>query len=190
MAWLKEIDDRNLVLVGYRACGKSSVGERLAQRLGRAFVDLDQVLVGEAGCSIAELVSREGWEGFRRREKELVRRYAQQRGLVLAPGGGAVLDPENVRLLKEGGLVIWLTAAPEVIRARLAGDQATASNRPGLLGGDALKEVEMVLKEREPLYQQAAEMVIDTTGLALEQVVKEVLDRLGEVLSDIVKEGD
>ncbi len=168
----------NIVLIGYRACGKSSVGAALARVLKRPFVDLDQVLVTEAGCSIAQLVSQEGWEEFRRREKELVARYARQRGLVLAPGGGAVLDPDNVQVLQENGLVIWLSATPEVIRARLARDQATASNRPSLTGADAADEVTAVLKEREPLYRQAAQMVIDTTALSLDEVVAEVLASL------------
>ena len=95
--------ERNLVLIGYRATGKTSVGAELARMLHRPFVDLDQVLVAEAGQSVAEIVARGGWEEFRRREKDLVERYRHRRGQVLATGGGVVLDPENVRALRENG---------------------------------------------------------------------------------------
>jgi shikimate kinase len=178
MQYSRLLGDRNVVLIGYRACGKTSVGARLAEILRRPFVDFDQVLVEEAGCSIAALVSQEGWEGFRQREKELVGRYAQGRGLVLAPGGGVVLDPDNVQALQEHGVVIWLTAKAGVIQARLADDQATASNRPGLTGADALSEVTEVLEARAPLYRRAAQVVVDTTGLTIEQVVEQVLAAL------------
>jgi len=167
---------RNLVLIGYRASGKTMVGRELARRLGRPFVDLDQVLVAEAGEAIAPLVAREGWAEFRRREKALVTRYAAMAGQVLAPGGGVVLDPENARVLREHGVVIWLAAAPPVLRERLGRDGATAANRPGLTAADPLAEVELVLREREPLYRQAADLVVDTTALSPEEVADRILE--------------
>lgn len=165
----------NLVLIGYRASGKSSVAAALARRLHRPWVDLDEVLVQEAGCSIAEIVAKEGWKGFRRREKELTQRFGQARGQVLATGGGVVLDPENVEVLRKNGIVIWLKAAPAVIRERLGQDAGTAAYRPSLTGGDTLAEVERVLAERESLYQSAAHLVIDTTDLPVSEVVERIL---------------
>jgi len=170
--------DRNLVLIGYRATGKTSVGARLARILDRPFVDLDQVLVQEAGRSIAEIVARGGWEDFRRREKALVARLGARKGQVLATGGGAVLDPENVRVLRETGVIIWLTATPGVIQARLTQDQPRDQSRPSLTGGDTIREVEEVLRVRQPMYQAAAQVIIDTTGLSLPQVVEQVLAAL------------
>jgi shikimate kinase len=167
--------DRNLVLIGYRASGKTSVGRALAERLVRDFVDLDEVLVAEAGCDIAQLVAKEGWPGFRRREKELVRRYALKGGQVLAPGGGVVLDPENVALLREHGVVIWITAPAAVLRERLQADAATAAQRPGLTGGDAALEIDQVLAEREPLYRSAAHLVVDTAFCSVTEVAEEIL---------------
>lgn len=173
--------DKNLVLIGARACGKTSVGEALARILHRAFVDLDQVLAAEAGRSIAEIVAEEGWPGFRRREKELVARYGVRPGQVLAPGGGAVLDPENVAVLRENGLVIWLTAPPATLRARLILDQPGREFRPSLTGVDPGAEMERVLAEREPLYRAAAHFVLDTTGLAVHEVVNRILEEIQPV---------
>ena len=168
----------NLVLIGYRATGKTSVGARLAERLHCPFVDLDQVLVREAGRSVADIVAQGGWAEFRRLEKELVARYRDARGLVLATGGGVVLDPDNVAALRENGILIWLTADPAAIQARLAQDQPRDANRPSLTGGDTIREVLEVLEARAPLYQAAAQISIDTTHRSVAQVVKLVLEAL------------
>jgi shikimate kinase len=181
--------NRNLVLIGYRACGKSSVGAGLARRLGRPFVDLDEVLVEEAGQSIAEVVAQYGWPEFRRREKELVERYARQRGLVVAPGGGVVLDPDNVKALKEHGLIIWLTAAPDVIKSRLQTDREKENSRPSLTGLDTLSEVDRVVRERDPLYRAAAQITIDTTGLSIPEVMAQILARV-ENFPDPCRQGN
>jgi shikimate kinase len=141
-------------------------------------VDLDQVLVREAGRSVADIVAQGGWAEFRRLEKELVARYRDARGLVLATGGGVVLDPNNVAALRENGILIWLTADPAVIQTRLAQDQPRDANRPSLTGGDTIREVLAVLEERAPLYLAAARMSIDTTHRSVAQVVKLVLAAL------------
>ena len=168
----------NLVLIGYRATGKTSVGVRLAEVLQRPFVDLDQVLVREAGRSVADIVAQGGWAEFRRLERELVARYRDVRGLVLATGGGVVLDPNNVAALRENGILIWLTADPVAIQDRLSQDQPRDANRPSLTGGDTIREVAAVVEERAPLYQAAAQISIDTTHRSVGQVVKLVLTAL------------
>ena len=168
----------NLVLIGYRGTGKTSVGARLAEVLQRPFVDLDQVLVREAGRSVANIVAQGGWAEFRRLEKQLVARYRNAHELVLATGGGVVLDPENMAALRKNGILIWLTADPAAIRARLAQDQPRDANRPSLTGGDTIREVLAVLEERAPLYLAAARMSIDTTHRSVAQVVKLVLAAL------------
>jgi shikimate kinase len=167
--------DRNLVLIGYRATGKTSVGAKLARVLKRPFVDLDRVLVGEAGQSVAEIVARGGWDEFRRREKDLVARYHRRRGQVLATGGGVILDPENVGKLKENGVLVWLKADPQTIRKRLAQDLEQVSNRPSLTPDDYLAEVERVLTERQCLYRKAADLEFDTNGLGISQIADLIL---------------
>jgi shikimate kinase len=171
----------NLVLIGYRAAGKTAVGARLAEVLRRPFVDLDLVLVQEAGRSIADIVAQGGWAEFRRREKELVARYRHARGQVLATGGGVVLDGDNVVALRENGIIIWLTADPAAIQARLAQDRPRDANRPSLTGGDTIREVAEVLEQRFPFYQAAAQIVVDTTHRDIDQVVAEVLVALPTV---------
>jgi shikimate kinase len=165
----------NLVLIGYRATGKTAVGTRLAHTLGRPFVDLDQVLVQEAGEAIVDIVAKGGWAEFRRREKELVARFRRTQGQVLATGGGVVLDPDNIAALRENGIIIWLTADPETIQARLTNDLPRDPNRPSLTGGDTIREVAAVLKERYPLYQAAGQIAVDTTDRDVAQVVDAVL---------------
>jgi shikimate kinase len=175
----------NLVLIGFRATGKSAVGRELARRLNRPFVDLDEVLVEEAGRTIADIVAKQGWEEFRRWEKELTQRFSQTRGQVLATGGGVVLDPENVEVLREHGIIIWLKAEPAVIRKRLGLDGATQAFRPSLTGADTMAEVDKVLAEREPLYRDAAHIVIDTTGLSISEVVDRIQAALTEMQAEI-----
>jgi shikimate kinase len=168
----------NLVLIGCRGTGKTCVGVRLAERLHRPFVDLDQVLVREAGRSVADIVAQGGWAAFRRLEKELVSRYRHGGGQILATGGGVVLDPENVAALKENGILIWLTADPAAIQARLAQDQPLDANRPSLTGEDPIREVAAVLNNRAPFYQAAAQIILDTTDRSVAQVVELVLAAL------------
>jgi shikimate kinase len=168
----------NLVLIGYRATGKTSVGARLAEALHRSFVDLDQVLVREAGRSVADIVAQGGWPEFRRLEKALVARYRDARGLILATGGGVVLDPDNVAALRQNGILIWLIADPGAIQARLAQDQPRDANRPSLTGEDTVREVLEVLEARAPLYQAAADMSVNTTHRSVFQVVELVLAAL------------
>jgi len=168
----------NLILIGYRATGKTSVGARLAEVLQRPFVDLDQVLVREAGRSVSDIVAQGGWAEFRRLEKQLVTRYRDARGLVLATGGGVVLDPDNVAALRKNGILIWLVADPAAIQARLTLDQPRNANRPSLTGEDTIREVAAVAEERTPLYQAAAQISIDTTHRSEAQVVNLVLAAL------------
>ena len=158
----------NLVLIGYRAVGKTTVGTLVAGQLDRPFIDLDAILEQEAGESIPDLVRREGWPEFRRREKAIVQRYAARTGQVMATGGGVVLDPENIAHLKATGKLIWLKAAPATIKARLSHDLEQTASRPGLTSRGTLEEVEEVLAAREPLYREAAtvSLAVDTLPAA------------------------
>ncbi len=98
----------NIVLIGYRGAGKSAVGEKLAARLGKEFVDADDLLEKREGRRIREIVESQGWQYFRALEKEILSEVAARDNLVIAPGGGAVLDMANVKALQKNGLIIWL----------------------------------------------------------------------------------
>lgn len=155
--------------MGFMGTGKSEVGRRLAQRLGRAFVDTDRLVEARAGKRIATIFAEDGEPAFRTLERAAVAEAAGRGGPVVAVGGGAVLDPENVRCLRAAGVLVYLTARPEIIMGRV-GD---GSNRP-LLQGDPRAAVARLLAERGPVYAAAADITVDTSGRTAGEVVGEI----------------
>jgi len=168
----------NIVLIGYRCSGKTSVGQILAGELGKEFVDLDALLERHAGSSIESLVADRGWEFFRKLEHDLVAEVCRKDGLVIAPGGGAVIHQENVCLLRENGFVVWLKGETRILRARMLREEHAGRVRPSLTGSDSLAEIAEVLALRTPLYQQAADLVVDTTDLSAEEVARAIMGKL------------
>jgi len=168
----------NIILIGYRGAGKSAVGKRLAGRLRMRFVDIDDLVEESHGASIREIVESAGWEHFRAMEKATIQEIAQQSGFIIAPGGGAVLDPENVKSLKNRGLIVWLKAEPEVLAERMSSDPQTIGSRPTLTGKGALAEIREVMSSRESIYKKAATIELDTSTLDIEAVVEKVLSIL------------
>lgn len=157
----------NVVLIGYRGTGKSTVGRLLAVRLGRALVSFDEEIVRIAGCDIPEIVATFGWSHFRDLEASVVEKFSSLDRLVLDTGGGVILRQSNVDRLRRNGFLIWLTAPPEVIIERIQGE----TQRPALTPGKTfLDEVQDVLAEREPLYRAAAHAVVDTSGVDPEEI--------------------
>jgi shikimate kinase len=165
----------NIVLIGYRAVGKSTVGAQVAHRLGWPFADFDAILAQEAGESIPDLVHREGWLEFRRQEKALVACYASRQEMVLATGGGGIRDAENVARLKATGKLIWLKASPDTIKARLSQDLQQTAERPGLTAKGTLDEVDEVLAAREPLYTAAATVSLAVDTLSVAEVAQRIV---------------
>ena len=164
-----------MVLIGYRGCGKSSVGPALAVRLGWHAVDTDALIEQAADCSIAEVFAHEGEPRFRAREAAAVADVARGTRQVISVGGGAVLDPVNRAQLKAAGPSIWLTAPPEELYKRLTADARSASLRPALTAAGGLAEIREVLTARAPVYNALADFLVDTTGRTVEQVVADVL---------------
>ncbi|MCP9438640.1 MAG: shikimate kinase [Nitrospira sp.] len=165
----------NIVLIGYRGTGKSTVGKIVASRLGRIVISTDAEVVKRAGRNIPEIVAQHGWDYFRDLESQVCRELAEREGLVIDTGGGAILRPENVERLKRNGVLFWLTASVETIIRRISHDK----QRPSLTGTKSfVDEVEDVLRERMPAYQAAADHIITTDGRSLGQVADEILARL------------
>jgi shikimate kinase len=170
------VSARHLVLVGLMGAGKTSVGRRCAVRLERPFVDTDELVVVAAGVPFAELWEAEGEPGFRARERVAVAdAAASPEPLVIACGGGAVLDPENRRLLRATGFVVWLNASAEALAARLAGDDS----RPLLAGGDRTLTLERLAVLRADAYEAAAHAVVDTDDRTQDAVADAVLEVFG-----------
>lgn len=165
---------RNIVLTGYRCTGKTSVGQRLAERMNRPFYDTDDWIRERSGVSVRRIVAEKGWGHFRAVEKAVVAELAALRGAVIALGGGAVLDPGNRAAVKREGTLIWLTADVPTIVARMERDGTSVSDRPPLLGKDRLGETARVLAERAPVYRSAADFTVDTTGKTVDAVVAEI----------------
>ena len=161
-------DDANIYLIGPRASGKTTLGRRLAQSLGRPFVDLDARFVEARGESIAELVAREGWDAFRQAEADILAETAGQKGLVAATGGGVVLLPQNRALLSRG-LVLYLQAHPDRLAERLMAD-LNPDQRPNLTELGLKEEIIATLAEREPLYFSLAHACLP------ERPIDELLD--------------
>ncbi len=167
--------DRCIVLIGVRGAGKSTVGRALAQRLGTRHEDTDQLIEQLAGESIAQIFIEEGESAFRRREREVIAQCAARLSAVLSVGGGAVLDERNVADLRRAGIVVWLTAPPAELRARLRADAATRHSRPPLTDSDTVEELESVFARRTPYYERAAHLVVATGGKSVDEVVEEIL---------------
>lgn len=168
-----------LTLIGYRGAGKSTVAAALAARLGCAACDADRFLEDRAGCTIGDLIRGGGEPAFRDAEEAaLIELLATCPG-VLSTGGGVVLRPANRLLLRRlGRPVVWLDARPDVVRARLAADPATAVRRPGLSGGDPFAEIEPTLAVRLPLYASCADLRVDTALLEPAAVADRIIDWL------------
>lgn len=167
----------NLFLVGPMGAGKSTVGRRLAQVLGREFVDSDREIEQRTGASIPTIFELEGEAGFRVREKMVLAELTRRQGIVLATGGGVVLSPDNRRCLKEGGLTIYLhTSVDEQLR-RTRQDP----HRPLLQTPDPRSRLEALLEVRDALYREVADWIVPTDGRHVRQVINAILRRLDTV---------
>ena len=175
----------NIILIGYRGSGKSTVGSRLAARLKMTFVDTDDLIEERQGVPISDIVKFHGWGHFRKLERNTIEEISKGNDLIIAPGGGAVLDTDNVNVLRRNGIVIWLKADRATLLKRIKRDPGTNTRRPGLTGKGTSGELKEVMSLREPVYERASEVQIDTTGMDVETVVENILtvlkDKMGRI---------
>lgn len=166
---------KNVVLLGYRGSGKSCVARLVAERLGWAFVDTDELIEQHAGCTICEIFEQRGEAAFRALEAEVIAGLPGAGRRVISVGGGAVLAEENRRRLRATGHCIWLTAPAEELCRRITADPQTASRRPALTTAAGKDEVQQLLAVRAPLYAATAHDSVDTSGRSPEQVADLIL---------------
>jgi len=160
----------NIVLIGMRGSGKTAVGRILAQKLGRELIEMDELIVQKAGKRIPEIVTKHGWDKFRDLEEEVVVGVTKRDNTVIATGGGVVVSSPNITKLKQNGLLVWLTASVDTLLNRIGDDES----RPLLKGKTRREDMEITLAERQPLYQKAADITIDTGGKTPEVVAKTI----------------
>jgi shikimate kinase len=167
----------NVFLIGYRGAGKTTVGKLLAERLGWAFLDMDEQLEKRLGQSIRGMFEQHGEAGFRRMESALLQEFCGLERHVIATGGGAILDANNRESLRKSGRVAWLTADAQTLWRRLQRDPATADRRPNLTQG-GFQEIEQLLLAREPFYRECADCTVDTANRSPQEAAFLILAHL------------
>ena len=167
----------NFFLVGLMGAGKSSVGRQLANILHKDFIDSDAEIEHRTGVDIPLIFELEGEAGFRQRESRVIEDLTQQHDIVLATGGGVVLDARNREALKNRGFVIYLQASVEQLFERTARDR----RRPLLQTGDPRARLTELLQQREPLYEEIADLIVNTDRRSVRQVVDEIRDQISSL---------
>lgn len=172
---MSESKPGNILLIGMRGSGKSTTGRKLAEKLQKRFIELDDLIVERENKSVPEIVASKGWEYFRDIESEAIRSIADEENTVISSGGGIVLRDENISLLKSNSTCIFLRADIKVMEARTASDP----NRPALTKEKTLiKEIESIYAERKDKFYEAADFIIDTSTISPGQVVNEIMEKL------------
>jgi len=165
---------QNVFLIGPMGAGKSAVGRQLARLLHMNFMDSDDEIESRTGVDIAFIFEKEGEEGFRKREAKVIEDLSKMEGLVLATGGGAVIDPQNRSVLGARGFVVYLYTTVEQQLARTQ----KGRERPLLENGDRKQILEELMADRESLYREIADVVVETDGRKVKAVANEILERL------------
>ncbi|MBU0759431.1 MAG: shikimate kinase [Candidatus Omnitrophica bacterium] len=161
---------RNIVLVGFMGTGKTVTGRALAAKLGRKFLELDEIIENKEGISVKEIFERKGEPYFRKIEREVVKESAERDGVVISAGGGVIIDEKNLENLKKNALIVCLEASPDVILDRTKG----LGNRPLLNVHDPGKRIKELLEKRAHYYKKA-DFSVHTDGLSAEEVADKII---------------
>lgn len=167
----------NIALIGFMGAGKTAVAKILADKLSKKLVELDGLIELKAGKSIPDIFRQDGEIAFRELEIETTRKVAEGNNQVIACGGGIVLNKINIDRLKERAVVVYLTASPDAILQRIGADDTA---RPLLAKGDKALTIRQMLEFRQPFYERAADIKIDTSGLDITAAAETIIARLEE----------
>ena len=164
-----------LFIIGYRCSGKTTIGRLLAKRLDLDFIDLDQFAQQKTKLSIVNIIDKYGWDKFRKLEAKILVSTKSLKNVVIATGGGVVLEKQNRQFVKNNGFCIWLSASLTSILHRLKSDPATKTSRPSLITNkELIKGTHELIEERKPLYAKTAHIKIDTSLSEPEELVKKL----------------
>ncbi len=168
----------NVVLIGFRCAGKSTVGKALAARLGREFADCDEYIESKTHLSIREIFDLAGESYFRTLEGQAIQEMARSDGRVIATGGGAVLRRQNTKYLKRNGIIVLLEVTPDVAFERIRRDPSSRTRRPAMTGQEPLNEIHAQLEFRRPYYSAAADITVRTDERPVAEIVEDILKHL------------
>ena len=171
----REHNSSNVYLVGLMGSGKTTVGRILAKRLGLPFMDTDREVEERTGVSIPTIFEIEGEDGFRRRESQVVEDCTRMSNAIVATGGGVVLRPENRENLAKSGFVVYLNVPPHILWERTRADK----NRPLLKVDDPLSKLQQLFAQRDPLYREVADLVIDGSRINAQGVTQLLMKEFG-----------
>jgi shikimate kinase len=168
----------NIFLVGLMGAGKTTVGRQLAKQLGKTFIDSDQEIEARTGVRIPVVFEIEGEAGFRKREETIIELLTAQSNIVLGTGGGAVLSAANREFLKSRGMVVYLRGSPEQLYERTRHDKS----RPLLQTEDPLAKLKALYAQRDPLYREVADLIVDTGRQSVTSLTRQLRDKLDLLL--------
>ncbi len=165
----------NIALIGFMGVGKTAVGKVLAEKLGRSFVELDSLIEQKAGESIPDIFQRDGEAAFRELEIEVTKEVSKDKNLVIACGGGIVLNKINIDRLRQQSRIVYLTASPKVILKRVSSEEG---QRPLLEVDNPTLTIRELLDFRKPFYEKAADIIINTSKLDINSVAEQIISKL------------
>ena len=169
----------NVVLIGFRGSGKTTIGKALSERLGREFIDCDAWIEKHTGLTFKEIFEKHGESHFRTLESQAIGELSAMDGKVIATGGGAALKYQNMQVFKRnGGRIFFLEVGAETAFARIQGDEMSRLRRPALTDKDPYTEVKEQIELRRPYYLKGADVTIATDGRSIDDVVKDVLQHV------------
>ena len=166
--------NKNIFLIGFMGCGKSTIARQLAQKLSSDIVEMDEAIEAEAGMSINEIFEVYGETYFRDLESQLIERITLSGGAIVSCGGGAILHQKNVDTMRKNGQIIYLSATPETIYERVR----FSTNRPLLNGNMNVDYITSLMEKRLPLYKSAADKTIFVDMKNIEEITKEIISIL------------
>jgi shikimate kinase len=167
----------SIALIGFMGTGKTAVGKALAEKLGKEFFELDLLIEKKARKTIPAIFKEDGEISFREFEIEVVKEVSQQRNAVIACGGGVILNKINIDRLRKEAVIVYLTASPRVILRRISRD---IDERPLLAVANPALTIKDLLRLRRPLYERAADVTVNTSGLDIDSVVRQITAKIKE----------
>ena len=167
------MENKNIFLIGFMGSGKSTIAKFLAKETQKELLEMDETIEAEEGCSINQIFEAHGEEYFRDLESQLVARIAKRGGSIVSCGGGAILREANVLKMRENGVIVYLSATPETIYKRVR----NSTNRPLLNGNMNVEYIAKLMEKRLPMYEHAADIVIDVNDKEKSDIVVEILQR-------------